>query len=127
WTAYVSLYSALSHHGLVEEVPQTVYGVTAGRAARYRTPLGMISLHHLPMHLVWGFRIEQIGSASYPIAEPEKAFLDLVYLGLIPRSPIGLPYKRGGRWALDRRKLAAYARRFQFPPLIKYLRDHQLS
>ena len=126
WTSYVSLHSALSRHGLVEEIPHTVYAVTAGRSARYGSPLGQFNIHHLPKHLIWGFKIEQTGKASYPLAEPEKAFLDLAYLGLIPRSPLGMPYKRDRRWKLDLTRLSQYARRFKFPPLLEYLRTQKL-
>jgi predicted transcriptional regulator of viral defense system len=126
WTGYVSLQSALSRHGLVEEIPRTIYAVTAGRSARYATPLGQFNIHHLPKHLIWGFRLEAAGRASYPLAEPEKAFLDLAYLGLIPRSPLGMPYKRDRRWKLDLARLSQYARRFKFPPLLEYLRKQKL-
>lgn len=125
WPGYVSLHSALSRHGLIDEVPQAVYAVTSGRAARYSTPLGSFHIHHLPNHLIWGYKIEQSGRASYPIAEPEKAFLDLAYLGLIPRSPLGMPYKRDGRWKLNSTRLLRDARRFQFPPLMAYLRTNK--
>ena len=126
WPSYVSLHSALSRHGLVDEVPQAIYAVSSGRAARYRTPLGQFHIHHLPKHLIWGFKMERNGRASFPLADPEKAFLDLAYLGLIPRSPLGLPYKRDRRWKLDQVRLDQYARRFNYPPLLEYLRKNKL-
>ena len=126
WPGYVSLYSALSRYGLIEEVPHLIYAVSTVRTRRYQTPLGEFRIHHLPKELIWGFREEHSGRGSFPVAEPEKAFLDLAYLGLIPRSPLGLPYKRDHRWKLDLAKLKRYARRFQFPPLIRYLRQNKL-
>jgi len=122
WPSYVSLYSALSLHRIIEEVPQAIYAVSAARARRYHTPIGDYRIHHLPQRLIWGFQIEHHGRASFPMADPEKAFLDLAYLGLIPRSPLGMPYQRDKRWKLDFRKLAAYAKRFRFPPLLNYLK-----
>lgn len=88
--------------------------------------LGQFHIHHLPRHLIWGFEIEHNGRASYPMAEPEKAFLDLAYLGLIPRSPLGMPYKRDRRWKLDLGRLSQYARRFDYAPLLGYLRANKL-
>jgi predicted transcriptional regulator of viral defense system len=123
WPSYVSLYSALSRHGLIEEIPQVIYAISAGRATRYKTPLGSYQIHHLPKHLIWGFKIEHSGQGAFPLAEPEKAFLDTAYLGLIPRSPLGMPYKRDHRWKLDPEKLTRYAKRFHFPPLLVYLRS----
>jgi len=76
--------------------------------------------------LIWGFKTEVTDRAAYPLAEPEKAYLDLAYLGLIPRSPLGMPYKRDSRWKLDLNRLSQYARRFRFPPLLDYLRTQNL-
>lgn len=121
WPAYVSLYSALAGYGVVQEIPQIIYAVTSSRPRRYRTPLGSFHFHHLPARLIWGYEMKRAGGAAYPIAEPEKAFLDLAYLALIPRSPLELPRGRGKAWNLDRGKLKEYAARFGFPPLIAYL------
>ena len=126
WPSYVSLYSALSRQGLIDEVPQAVYVVTSGRSAQYAAPLGEFRVHHLPHPLFWGFQTEHSDRATFLMAEPEKAFLDLAYLGLIPRSPLGMPYKRDGKWRLDRAKLTRYAKRFHFPPLVAYLKKKKL-
>lgn len=123
WPAYVSLHSALSHADIVAEIPHVIYGVTSGPPAKYHTAMGDYSLHHLPSHLMWGFTTRQEGAATYLIAEPEKAFLDLVYLALIPRSPLQMPHKRSRRWNLDAAKLKTDAARFQFPALAPALRE----
>lgn len=126
WPAYVSLYSALADHGVVEEIPQVVYGVSAAPPKRYRTPIGEFRIHHLPARLIWGYELRGLGAASYPIAGPEKAFLDLVYLALSPRSPLEAPVKRGRRWALDPVRLKSCARRFRCEPLERWLRERRL-
>ncbi|MFH1263121.1 MAG: hypothetical protein V1495_06730 [Pseudomonadota bacterium] len=124
WPAYVSLYTALSDAGVLEEVPHIIYAVTPGRPRRYRTPIGEFRLHHLPERLTWGYEMRKEGGGSYPVAEPEKAFLDLVYLALVPRSPIQLPYSRSGTWNLDRKKLERYAKRFDSPAVRNWLRKN---
>lgn len=126
WPAYVSLYSALADYGMVEEIPQVVYGVSAAPSKRYRTCIGEFSIHHLPERLMWGYEIKRQGQASYPVAEPEKAFLDLIYLALIPRSPLELPHRRERRWDLDEGKLKRYAGRFKFKPLTNWLKKERL-
>ena len=126
WPAYVSLYSALADYGVVEEIPHLVYAVSTAPPKRYRTSIGEFSIHHLPERLIWGYAVKQQGQASYPIAEPEKAFLDLVYLALIPRSPLELPHKRGRKWDLDKEKLKRYAARFKFEPLTNWLKKERL-
>ena len=127
WPAYISLYSALADSGIVEEIPQIIYAVSSNKPKRYETPLGSFHIHHLPEHLLWGYEIRTAGHASYPMAaEPEKAFLDLVYLALIPRSSLQLPHKREERWNLDRTTLKKYAARFKFQPMTDWLKRHNL-
>lgn len=126
WPVYVSLYSALADYGVVEEIPQVVYGVSAALPKRYRTSIGAFSIHHLPERLIWGYEVKRQGRSSYPVAEREKAFLDLAYLSLIPRSPLRSPRKRGRKWDLDEGRLRRYARRFQFKPLMDWLENERL-
>lgn len=121
WPAYVSLYSALADYGVVEEVPQVVYAVSPANPRRCRTPVGDFHIHHLPQRLIWGYEMRRMGHGSYPMAEPEKAFLDQVYLALVPRSPIGFPHKRNRRWKLDARRLKKYAARFRSHALTEWL------
>ncbi|MHB2025938.1 MAG: type IV toxin-antitoxin system AbiEi family antitoxin domain-containing protein [Elusimicrobiota bacterium] len=127
WPAYVSLYSALADYGVVEEIPHVVYAVSAALPKRYKTAIAEFSIHHLPEHLIWGYEVKRQGQASYPIAEPEKAFLDLVYLALIPRSPLELPHKRERKWNLDKNKLKRYATRFKFKPLTRWFKEQGLG
>lgn len=47
-------------------------------------------------------------------------------LALTPRSPLGLPPKRGRAWKLDGSKLKRYASRFRFEPLTRWLRENGL-
>ena len=77
--AYVSLHSALYHHGMVSQVPSVVYAITIGRARRHATPLGIVSLHHVDPAFFFGF--ESHGVRGLKIATPEKALLDALYLG----------------------------------------------
>ncbi len=122
WPAYVSLYSALADYGVVDEIPQVIYGVSPASPKRYRTAVGEFRIHHLPKRLIWGYEIKRQGHSSYPVADPEKAFLDLVYLALTPRSPLELPHKRQRKWDLDKAKLKSYAERFNFKPLTDWLK-----
>jgi predicted transcriptional regulator of viral defense system len=126
WPAYVSLHSALTDYGVVEEIPQVVYAVTSTMPRRYSTPIGEFRFHHLPQALMWGFDVRQTGQGQYPVADREKAFLDLVYLALTPRSPLQLPHKRGRTWELDKNQLTVYARRFHYAPLESWLKANAL-
>lgn len=127
WPCYVSLYSALSDYGIVAEIPHVIYAVTTANPRRIQTPVGGFSFHHLPERLMWGFVMQRNGSSMYPIAEPEKAFLDLCYLGLTLRSPLGLPRRRTPRWNLDGRRVRTYASKFAFKPLSDYIKGEKFS
>lgn len=126
WPAYVSLYSALADYGVVEEIPHAVYAVSPAIPKIYRTALGEFRIHHLPARLMWGYETRQAGQGAYLIADREKAFLDLVYLGLTRRSPLRPPHKRGRSWDLDKKRLTAYAGRFDVPVLEAWLNEHRL-
>jgi predicted transcriptional regulator of viral defense system len=122
WPSYISLYSALADHGVIAELPQIVYGVSPGPTARYQTPIGAFRIHHLPADLIWGYDLKQTAGGGYPLADPEKAFLDLAYLALIPRSPLRFPYKRTRNWRFDKPKLRTYLSRYRYKPLKDYIR-----
>lgn len=78
YPAYISLQSALFHHGLIEQIPSIIYAVTPARPRRLETPLGTISFHRMPPELFKGFELSPQSDAK--IAIPEKALFDLLYL-----------------------------------------------
>lgn len=78
YQAYISLQSALFHHGMIEQIPSIIYAVTPARARRLRTPMGTISFHRMPPELFKGFELSSQSDAK--IATPEKALFDLLYL-----------------------------------------------
>lgn len=76
--AYVSLYSALHEHGLIEQIPDVVYAVTLAPTRQVATPLGTVSLHHIAPALFSGFEI--VPRTGVKLARPEKALFDILYL-----------------------------------------------
>ncbi len=98
--AYVSLQSALFHHGLIEQIPAVVYAVTLARPRRVSTPLAVVSFHRMPPELFNGFEILPRDHAK--MATPEKALFDTLYLApgrsrLFAKLP-ELEIPRGFRW-----------------------------
>lgn len=80
--AYVSLWSALARHDMIEQIPRSVYVVSLDRTKRADTPIGAFSVHHITPELFTGFD----GSADTGyLATPEKALFDTVYV----RAPRG--------------------------------------
>lgn len=76
--SYVSLQTALYFHGMISQIPQTIYAITLARSHRVQTPLGVFSFHHLPPQLFFGF--ESHGELGVKLATVEKALFDLLYL-----------------------------------------------
>jgi predicted transcriptional regulator of viral defense system len=76
--AYVSFWSALARHGMIEQVPRQIFVASLDRTQRITTTVGTYSIHHLAPELFDGFGgSEEIGY----VATPEKALFDTVYLG----------------------------------------------
>jgi predicted transcriptional regulator of viral defense system len=82
--AYVSFWSALARHDMIEQIPRSVFVASLDRTKRVDTPLGAFSIHHIAPQLFAGF--EGAPDSGY-LATPEKALFDTVYV----RAP------RGGR------------------------------
>jgi predicted transcriptional regulator of viral defense system len=111
--AYVSIWSALARHEMIEQIPRVVSVVSTARTKKVKTTIGRFEIHHLAPELFDGFT----GSLeSGYIATPEKALFDTVYL----RAP------RGGRLRLpelelppsfDQRKLNEWLNRVSRPRL----------
>ena len=78
YPVYVSLQSALFHHGMIEQIPSVIYAVTLARPRRLSTPMGTFSYHRMPPKLFTGF--ELLPRSDAKIATPEKALFDLIYL-----------------------------------------------
>jgi hypothetical protein len=76
--AYVSLQSALYHHGMISQIPSSVYAISLARSRRYMTPLGVVSIHHVAPEFFFGY--ETLGENGIRMACPEKALLDVFYL-----------------------------------------------
>ena len=79
--SYVSLQSALAHHGLIPEYTPVVTSVTTARPGRWETPLGDFSSRHVKAAWFHSYqRLALGGDQRAFVAAPEKALLDLIYL-----------------------------------------------
>ncbi|MFA6408927.1 MAG: hypothetical protein WCW01_01960 [Gammaproteobacteria bacterium] len=78
YACYVSLQSALYHHGMIEQIPEVIYAVTLMRTKKFKTQFATVSAHHIPPSFFGGFI--SVGTNNIKIATPEKALLDFFYL-----------------------------------------------
>jgi hypothetical protein len=76
--SYVSLYSALYHHGIIEQIPDVIYAVTLAPTRRIETPAGVVSLHHVVPSFFRGFETDR--DLGVKVATAEKALVDTLYL-----------------------------------------------
>jgi len=76
--AYISLYSALYFHGMIEQIPDTIFAISNGKTKIFETPLGKISIHSINPVLFSGY--ETYGKNAMLMAIPEKALFDVLYL-----------------------------------------------
>ncbi len=105
--AYVSFLSAMHLHGLIEQIPQTVYAATTGHTRMKKTSVGTFSFHRIHPSFFTGFDWYR-GGRSFLIAGPEKALVDSLYLssrrgkrfGFFPEVDFsgGFSFRRARAW-----------------------------
>lgn len=125
--SYISLESALSRYKMIPERVAAVTAVTTRKTRTFRNREGTFIYRHLKTPLYFGFAAGK-DEHGYPffIAEPEKALLDYLYLNLGGINADDKKYFTGSlrlqnRSVLNRKKLLAYARRFNIRKLDRVL------
>lgn len=79
--SYVSLESALMYYGAPLIKRRRVTAVTPRKTRIYRTPFGEFIYQKIKRELFFDIRKESVRGLPFFIASPEKALLDLIYLG----------------------------------------------
>jgi predicted transcriptional regulator of viral defense system len=103
--SYISLDSALLFHGIIQQVPRQIECVTTVNTIRLEN-YGII-YHKIPALLFYGYKRVERGSSYAFFAEPEKALIDGIYLGLYSNSTLTSVIKK-----VDAHKLLEYAKRY---------------
>lgn len=75
--AYVSFWSALYRHQMIEQIPRRISVASLDRARVIETAIGAYEIHHLAPGLFGGYDGSQ---SSGFLAVPEKALFDAVYV-----------------------------------------------
>jgi len=76
---YVSFISALHLYGIIEQIPQVITLASTAHARKIDTRIGVFHTYHITPSFFAGFGWYK-GNGSFLIAEPEKAFVDCLYL-----------------------------------------------
>jgi hypothetical protein len=74
--SYISTWSALYHHGMIDQVPRRIYVVSLDRTKHVKSPIGNYVIQHLRPELFEGYETRD----GIAMAIPEKALFDTVYL-----------------------------------------------
>ena len=77
YPAYVSLWSALAHHGMIEQSPRQIHVASLHRPRTIPTTLGSFSIHQIVPELFDGYT--GLARTGY-LATPEKALFDTIYV-----------------------------------------------
>lgn len=111
--SYLSLEYALARRSVLSQFPYTLTLVTTRLPYTFRAKQTVYEYHQISRRLFWGYRYED----DIPVAEPEKALLDLIYIRHLRArkfSARDLASLLDDMYLdeLDNQKLAAYAARF---------------
>ena len=113
YPAYVSLWSALAQHGLIEQIPREIAVASLDRPRRIQTSIGVFAVHHLAPEVFGGFSGSERGGY---VASAEKALFDLVYVRAAAASRAYFPeLELPGDF--DRSKLRRWVERVESPRL----------
>lgn len=87
--SYISGWSALFGHGMIEQIPRVVFSVSLDRPKTIDTAVGHFEIHHIHPDLFGGFEGDSGTRAG--VARPEKALFDIVYLSSVGHGHVTLP------------------------------------
>lgn len=73
--SYISLQTALFYHGMISQVPHTIYVVSLARTQLLKNFFGVFSIHHISPDFFFGFETTD----HLKMATPEKALIDILY------------------------------------------------
>ena len=117
--SYISLEFALSYHRVI---PETVYEITSvtPKSTRRFSSLGKVfSYRQIKKEAFTGYIVTQQRGLTFLIAEPEKAFVDLVYLRILQNKK---PITRFDKEKINKTKALRYAKLFDNNKLISIVK-----
>lgn len=89
YPSYLSSWSALSTHGMIEQIPRSTHAASLGRTQTVNTDYTRFEIHHLHPDVFGGYTGATGVRAGQ--ATPEKALFDTVYLLAARSTTVSLP------------------------------------
>jgi len=115
--SYISFETALSVHNILSQKTFHITLATTNRTKKKSVLDREMNYHHIDNRRYWGYG--RVG--GYLLADPEKAFLDLLYLSL--RGWATCDTQEMNLSLFNKKKLRTYAKRFDFPEMEKKVRE----
>jgi predicted transcriptional regulator of viral defense system len=75
--SYISLQTALFQHDMISQIPSVIYVVSIARSKVIKTPVAIISVHHVDPNFFFGYIKDD--QSGINLASPEKAIVDYFY------------------------------------------------
>ncbi len=117
--AYISMDSVLARNGLIGTIPErSVSLVYPGPPESVETPFGLLRFFKIKKDLVFGIQREQFG---IPVADSEKAYLDLLYYYMKGARFVIDPLRDVDLWKLDGKKIRKYLRAYKNPKFVAFV------
>jgi predicted transcriptional regulator of viral defense system len=88
YPAYVSFWSALYAHDMIEQIPRRTFVASLARTQTITTSRGEFEIHHLMPDIFGGFTEQTSGRY---LATPEKALFDSTYVRAVRRASFSTP------------------------------------
>ena len=76
--SYLSLQTALFHHGMIEQIPTIIHVVSTAKTRKVETSVETYAIHQVAPAFFGGF--EPLPGGAGQMATPEKALVDFFYL-----------------------------------------------
>jgi predicted transcriptional regulator of viral defense system len=111
--SYISLESALQHHGMFDQMLSGVYSVTYKRARKYEINKSKIVFCRIKKQLYFGFEEIEYNGQRLNMASAEKAILDMLYY-YSDNYHAGLVFEmlKGHKDSIDWKVFSGFAARF---------------
>lgn len=120
--SYVSFHYALAYYHLIPEAAYRVTSATTRNTRRFEVAGTVFWYHHLKPTAFDGYRPIRVGGSAVLIAEPEKAFLDSLYLAT--QRKLALPERLDTR-SLNWKRVQRLARLFDRQDLIAVMEGYR--
>ncbi len=112
--SYIALWSALSFHGMTEQIPKDIFVATSKKRAKIS--FRGIAIKAVPIRHLWGFDRHNYNGFIITVSDKEKTIIDCALTGIVP---MHILYEGIDEKELNKEKLVSYLIRIKNSSLAK--------